>query len=81
MEREPQLVSRALTVARRSRFDRSCTAEVGRLLAVLAGTVRGGTVGEIGTGCGVGAAWMASALAPGAALVTVELDPTRAETA
>ena len=79
---EPQLVGRALALARRSRFDRSCTAGVGRLLAVLAGTVRGGgTVGEIGTGCGVGTAWMASALAPDATLVSVELDPARAEAA
>jgi len=54
---------------------------VGRLLAVLAGRVRGGLVGEIGTGCGVGAAWMAGALAAESSLVTVELDPARARAA
>jgi predicted O-methyltransferase YrrM len=75
----PALVRLALDLARRSRFEHSCTPEVGRLLSVLASRVRGGVVGEIGTGCGVGTAWMASALAVGVSLVTVEFDQTRAE--
>jgi predicted O-methyltransferase YrrM len=35
-------------------------------------------VGEIGTGTGVGAAWIVSALPPSVPFVTVELDPERA---
>ena len=38
-------------------------------------------VGEIGTGCGVGAAWILSALAAETPLVTVELDAERATAA
>ena len=68
-------------LAERSGFENSCTPGTGRLLAVLASRVRGGLAGEIGTGCGVGAAWMAGALAPGSSLVSVELDPTRARVA
>ena len=77
----PPLVERATVLAERLEFTQSCWPEVGRLLAALAGHVRGGVIGEIGTGCGVGAAWMASALSPGTELVTVELDATRAEAA
>ena len=77
----PPLVRRAMDLADRLRFDASCTPEVGRLLRVLAGQVRGGVIGELGTGCGVGAAWLASALAPAAALVTIELDGERAAAA
>ena len=57
----PELVGRALALAERSGFEHSCAPAVGRLLAVLAGRVRGGLVGEIGTGCGVGTAWMTGA--------------------
>lgn len=38
-------------------------------------------MGEIGTGAGVGAAWIVSALAPQVPFVTVELDDGRAEAA
>jgi len=74
----PPLVGRAMELAKREKFERSSTPEVGRLLHVLAGQISDGVVGEIGTGCGVGSAWIASALAPDASLVTVELDEERA---
>lgn len=70
----PPLVARATALAAQHGFTRSCTPEVGRLLRVLAAQVRTGMIAEIGTGCGVGAAWLASGLAPGATLVTVETD-------
>lgn len=74
----PPLVQRALDLAERLGFERSCSIEAGKLLRVLAGQ-RGRTrVGEIGTGCGVGTAWILSALAPETPLVTVELDSERA---
>ena len=74
----PPLVERALALSERAGFTKSCSPEAGRLLQVLAGQ-RGRTrVAEIGTGCGVGSAWILSALDPDVPFVTVELDPERA---
>jgi predicted O-methyltransferase YrrM len=78
---EPPLVTRALALEQELGFERSCITEVGRLLHVLAAQ-RGRTrVGELGTGCGVGAAWIVSALPPTVPFVTVELDEARARAA
>ena len=75
---DPPLVQRALALERELGFERSCIREVGLLLHVLAAQ-RGRTrVGELGTGCGVGAAWIVSALPPSVPFVTVELDEARA---
>jgi len=63
------------------RFDRSSIPEVGRLLAMLTAARPRGRFAEIGTGCGVGSAWIASALGPEAAFVTVENDEERAAAA
>ena len=74
----PPLVERALALSERAGFTRSCSPETGRLLQVLAGQ-RGRTrVAEIGTGYGVGSAWILSALDPDVPFVTVELDEQRA---
>ena len=74
----PPLVERALALSERAGFTRSCSRETGRLLQVLAGQ-RGRTrVAEIGTGCGVGSAWILSALDPEVPFLTVELDDRRA---
>jgi len=74
----PPLVERALELSERAGFTKSCSPETGRLLQVLAGQ-RGRTrVAEIGTGCGVGSAWILSALDPEVPFVTVELDAQRA---
>ncbi|WUS95121.1 class I SAM-dependent methyltransferase [Kribbella sp. NBC_00709] len=54
-----------------------CLPGVGRFLAVLAAGCVGGMIGEMGTGVGVGAAWMASAMPADCRLVTVEMDPVR----
>ncbi len=78
LEEVPELVRRAHELAGRMGFEASCTPEVGRLLRVLAASVRSGTIGEIGTGCGVGAAWMVSGLQPGVHFVTVEIEEERA---
>ncbi|HEX6510525.1 MAG TPA: class I SAM-dependent methyltransferase [Chloroflexota bacterium] len=77
----PPLVSRAMQLAADRGFEQSCTVEVGRLLHLLTSHQDAGVVGEMGTGCGVGAAWMATALRPYVSLVTVELDPGRSEAA
>lgn len=74
----PPLVQRALALAAEHGFERSCSADTGRLLRVLAGQRGRSRVGEIGTGCGVGAAWILSALPPETPFLTVELDPERA---
>jgi predicted O-methyltransferase YrrM len=77
----PPLVRRALELEARQGFDRSCAPEVGRLLHVLAAE-RGRTrVAEIGTGAGVGAAWLVSALPPQVPFFTAELDAARAAAA
>lgn len=47
--------------------------ETGRLLAALAAS-RSGVLGECGTGCGVGAAWLASSAREGSTVVTAEVD-------
>jgi predicted O-methyltransferase YrrM len=73
----PPLVQRAVALAERLGFERSCLPEVGRLLHVLA-AARGRTrVAEIGTGTGVGAAWIVSALPPEVPFFTTELDAER----
>ena len=77
----PPLVARAEALAERLGFDRSCTRETGRLLHLLAAQRGRGRVGEIGTGCGVGAAWIVSALRPDVPVLTVELDSARAAAA
>lgn len=77
----PQLVERALAEAARTGFTRSCSSETGQLLQVLAGARGLERVGEIGTGCGVGSAWILSALDPAVTFVTVELDQERAAAA
>jgi predicted O-methyltransferase YrrM len=74
-------VALAMQLAEERGFDLSCTPEVGRLLHLLAGHQRSGVVGEMGTGCGVGAAWMATALQPDVTFVTIEQDPERAAAA
>lgn len=74
----PPLVQRALALAEAQRFASSCTPEIGRLLALLASGITEGTIAELGTGCGVGATWLASGLRPGVRLVTIERDETRA---
>lgn len=75
----PSRVQRALDLAAELRFERSCSLEVGRLLRVLAAQVDRGVIGEIGTGCGVGSAWLISGMRAGASLVTVELEAVRAK--
>jgi predicted O-methyltransferase YrrM len=60
------------------RFERSSIPEIGRLLAVLVAQRPRSRFAEIGTGCGVGAAWIAGALDREATFVTVEADSERA---
>ena len=75
---DPPLVRRALELECQLGFERSCIREVGLLLRVLAAQRGRSRVGELGTGCGVGAAWIVSALPPTVPFVTVELEEMRA---
>jgi predicted O-methyltransferase YrrM len=77
----PPLVERAVELARSMRFPYSCHPAQGRLLALLARGRPGGLIGETGTGCGVGLAWMLSAADPTTRLVSIERDATRAAAA
>ncbi len=88
----PALVGRAIEVARRLGFPltrqqaagngpSASLPGVGRFLAVLAAGCRGGRIAELGTGVGVGTAWMCSAMPADCTLVTAELDPARAAAA
>jgi predicted O-methyltransferase YrrM len=77
----PPLVKRANNLARQMRYRFSCSNGTGRLLRLLASQFQGGVIGEIGTGCGVGSAWIISSLAPGTSFVTVEKDATLAAVA
>ncbi|MDQ3066148.1 MAG: class I SAM-dependent methyltransferase [Actinomycetota bacterium] len=74
----PPLVERALARSVLAGFTKSCSPETGRLLQVLAGQRGRARVAEIGTGCGVGSAWILSALDPEVRFFTVELDAQRA---
>jgi predicted O-methyltransferase YrrM len=87
MDDLPQLVGRAQELARDTGFPltraeaaagqpSACLPGVGRFLAVLAAGCR--RIGEMGTGTGVGTAWMASAMPDDCVLVTAELDEQRA---
>jgi predicted O-methyltransferase YrrM len=70
----PPLVSAALSLSGRRGFVSSTRSETGRLLATLAAS-RHGTLGELGTGCGVGSAWLRSGATAGSHIVTAERDP------
>ncbi|MGD0063621.1 MAG: class I SAM-dependent methyltransferase [Streptosporangiaceae bacterium] len=75
----PPLVARAVTLARHEGFANSCRPEHGRLLFALAAGAE--VIGEIGTGYGVGLAWLASGARAGTRLVSIERDAGRAERA
>lgn len=74
----PERVAGAVATAERLGFAYSCLPQQGELLRVLAAGIGAGVIGETGTGCGVGLAWLASGAHPDARLVGVERDPDRA---
>lgn len=77
----PPLVEKALALAGRLGFEKSCSPETGRLLQMLAGQRGRARVGEIGAGCGVGSAWLLAGLDPEVPFLTVEPDDRRAAAA
>ena len=92
MTATPRLVEQAIAVARQEGFPltrqeagpsrpSACLPGVGRFLAMLAAGCHGGTIAELGTGAGIGAAWLASSMPADCTLVTAELDAHLAEVA
>ena len=73
----PPLVAAAVRLAEELGFENSCRVEHGRLLHALAAGAES-RIGETGTGCGVGLAWMLTGRRPGVEVVSVERDPERA---
>lgn len=57
-------------------FALSCEPRTGALLATLAASKPGGRLLELGTGTGVGAAWLLDGMDANARLISVDLDPT-----
>ena len=74
----PGLVGAAVALALECGFASSCLPEHGELLRVLARGAGPGVIGETGTGCGVGLAWLAAAAHPDARIVSIEQDAERA---
>lgn len=70
----PEGVQRALELSRERGLANSCTPEVGRLLRLFVAAAGPGTVAELGTGCGVGSAWLLSGLREGQTFVSVEFN-------
>lgn len=70
----PLLVEKALELAHKKSFQKSCIPEVGQLLRLLIAGARPGSVAEIGTGCGVSSAWMLAGLQSYHQFISVEKD-------
>ncbi len=88
----PALVERAVAAARQIGFPVTAADPghgrgsaslpgTGRFLAVLAAGCRGGRIAELGTGAGIGSAWITSAMPADCTLMTIEIDPGRAAAA
>lgn len=87
----PPLVARARALAREKGFPltreeagagpSASLPGVGRFLAMLAAGCAGGRIAELGTGAGVGAAWMVSSMPADCTLVSAEIDPDLASAA
>ncbi|MGE7689955.1 O-methyltransferase [Lysinibacillus sp. NPDC097214] len=67
-----ELVKASKMLAQRNSFEYSCSDEAGRLLSVLVGQITHGKILEVGTGYGVGSAWILSTIAPNVQFYSVD---------
>lgn len=74
-------VAAARALAEATGFAHSCSDAAGRILQLLGVSRPAGRLLEIGTGAGVGAAWLEAGMSPAARLWTVEIDGERARCA
>ena len=77
IKRTPERVVKAKQLAMENDFNYSCLDEVGQLLAVLTASIKEGTIAEIGTGYGVGTAWMAINLNNEVSLISIDNDKSK----
>ena len=77
LKRNQEQVVKAKQIARENDFNYSCLDEVGQLLAALTASIKQGTIAEIGTGYGVGTAWMAANLTSEASLISIDNDKSK----
>src|SRR5437764_14300438 len=70
----PAVVAALLREADALGFRLSCEPLTGSLLRTLAASKPGGTLLELGTGVGVGTAWLLAGLSAGARLLSVDRD-------
>jgi len=75
----PPLAARAQARAEEVDFHLSCNHQTGALLRTLAASKPGGRILEVGTGVGVGAAWLLAGMDAEAGLVTIEIHPEAAD--
>jgi predicted O-methyltransferase YrrM len=73
--RRPAALTAILEQSAALGFAMSCEDRTGALLATLAASKPGGRILELGTGTGVGAAWLLDGMSADAHLTTVEVDP------
>ena len=73
----PEQVVIAKRLAGENDFNYSCLDEVGQLLAVLTASIKEGTIAEIGTGYGVGTAWMATNLKNEVSFISIDNDKSK----
>ena len=73
----PEQVVKAKQLAKENGFIYSCLDEVGQLLAVLTSSIKQGTIVEIGTGYGVGTAWIGANLTNKVSLISVDNDKNK----
>jgi len=74
----PPIVARAADIADRFDFHNSCAMPYVPLLQMLAAQARGGVIAEMGTGAGIGTAWISLAASSETHIVTIEQDEARA---
>ena len=76
METQPQRLAAIRDATRAKGFDMASEPEVGSLLRTLAATKPGGNILELGTGTGLGTAWILDGMDETARLVSVDSDPS-----